>query len=929
MRKRIFHHPVGIFPAGARWYLASIAVLSLLCVAMQLSIQIHAQKKAETVIEQWGHAAGVQVESVHYHLLRNALILRRIEVSRGDDFVLMEHMLLRANPALLTSQRPQIGRVEISGLEASLSHAGISNSWQQDEALIRLWQASSSLFLRDGTVSFYPQGEASPPLIFTGVSLEQQLKERQSILTIAASLGGSPVHWQWQTNRDKSPANGKLGWRDIDAGLITESFGLRPVAGSLTGYLNWIPSTDNQTQAIEGQVAMDSGDGVSGHLLEWQGGRSGGTWQLDITGQAWPLDAWADSLPKIGGRSLQSAQLDAALFLTGQPGAWKISSSQGDLHEITYREADNNDSPAWHWSRLSYENLQLDSGKHQLHASNVLLADANITLQAEQLPSADQSGEMQRLSGWRIGIDHIRATNIALELQLEQGTIAIESLQGSGNWNRDGLLNFELASAAGGQAAASEEAPATAAWQLQGHLGQQPGLPIEAALQVSARHVPLSRLRPLLPLTGSKAKPLTIGGNAEFEIEARVSRGIWQASGHASASDIHLSHGGDLLQVGNLSMKFGPLGMALPAQKIERLDIQGWHFITVLNPLPPLSSTPVMDAEAPERQQFWWAENLSRHNWQIDSTIWLGGTISLGNEDARWAEQVDLRLNHIQAGRWADIEIEGTLGSGEFALAGDWEVLGELNRFRGRASLHNALPFFLSNWMNISGMPRPLRGRLSAELSVSDSETEHGYNASLQVRLLRGLTRLGVFPSDPLLSRIGFNTKDTLALLNRGGDIAELELKLDGDWRESPLNIERIGQIMQMALHEKVRQQEHQIYDGTPDPASQEILIETRIRLHDGHTLSLNERIRLHKILRALRLDSGRVVDLVPNWSGKKMNPQLLARIQRTQQLIERYMAYRKIPRERIFPLWPTAEHQIKGIGSINVVVRQPRSSPE
>lgn len=939
MRKRIFHHPVGIFPAGARWYLASIAVLSLLCVAMQLSIQIHAQQKAEKLIARWGKAAGVQVDYVHYHLLRNALILRQIKVVRGEDFIAMEHMLLRANPTLLTGRQPQIGRVEISGFEAALSLAGIEESWRQDEALRRLWQATRSLHLKGGNINLYPQGEAHPPLIFTDVSLDQQLQGTAGILTASARLGGAPVHWQWQTDKAEGLARGKLGWRDIDAGLLAASLGLRPVDGTVKGRLDWSPASDSRAALIEGSMELDAGHKASGHLLQWRGSKSAGLWQLDISARAWPLDGWAASLPKIGNRSLLSARLDANLLISGQPGAWKISSRQGDLHDVVYQAGENMDTPAWHWERLSYEHLRLEPARQRLQASNILMATADIAMQAQQLPSPGQIGaEEQPGREWSIDVANIRAEQLQLGLHLERGSVNMEGLQGSGSWSADGALDFELSSAADIQADQStgEEEPfAAASWQLQGQLRKQTDRSTRAALRLSARQVPLTRLRALIPLAGSKSKPLTLGGKAALELDIQVDKGVWQAHGSATAGNIHLSHGGDILEIEKLSMKLGPVGMGLPVQKLESLDIEGWHYTTALNPLPPLSATATATATAagnvkPEPTgQLWWARNLSRQNWQIGTTAWLDGSISLGREEARWAEQVNLRLDHIRTDRLADISMQGKLGGGELSLTGSWDALGKFNRFRGDASLHDAMPFFLRTWMNISGMPQPIRGRLSAKLSVADAETGDGYVASAQIRLLRGLTRLGVFPDDPLISRIGYNTKDTLMLLANARGNAELAFEIEGEWHNNPLTEQRLGQALQSALQKKIRQQEELDHTAMHEPGSGEMLAETHIRLHDSGSLSLNERIRLHKLLRILRADPDTVIDLVPNWAGQKLNPKLLARIQHSQQLVERYIAYRKIARERIFPLWPTTENQVKGIGSISVIVRRQQSLPE
>ncbi len=104
---------------------------------------------------------------------------------------------------------------------------------------------------------------------------------------------------------------------------------------------------------------------------------------------------------------------------------------------------------------------------------------------------------------------------------------------------------------------------------------------------------------------------------------------------------------------------------------------------------------------------------------------------------------------------------------------------------------------------------------------------------------------------------------------------------------------------------------------------------EARIRLHDRERLSQNERIRLFSVVRKMRQHPDTIVELRARWSGKKENTATateIQRIRRTQQLIERYMVYRKVSSRRIFPVWPTIEDQSDETGSIQVVTRTPPS---
>ena len=932
MSGRIFHHPVGSFPLGARWYLACIATLALICMAMHLSIQERAQKEAESLVRQWGAAANIEVGDVHYHLLRNALILRQIAIVRSDDYISIRHMLLRANPNLLTSQSPQIHRVEIAGLEANISYPEIDQTWQQDETLSRLWRAASSLQLGDGIVTVYPRSREYQPLVLTGLALRQRILDHQRSITAAAQLGAADLHWQWQTD-DKGgrKGNGRMGWQRLDAGLLATSLGLQPIRGELRGQVSW-GNEGPSAPGLEGSMELTTGrERPAGHL-QWQATATGDSWQVDTSATAWPLAAWSEILPQIGGRSFLAGNFSGALLWQGRMDNWQISSEKGELQDVVYGHPGDQKLPQWHWQRLAYEEILLIAAEQQLSAASLLLADGDITLQPQTRLIQKQDENPLPVPAWRLRADSIQAENLTLGLQLERGRVEAPALHGHGRWGADGLVSFELKSKAATPLAEPLAEPDTKQierelWQLQGRAQLKQDAPPRAWLNLQASHVPLPRLRPLIPFEDASDKPITMAGQlTALKLNMEATEESWKVWGDANAETIELGHAGDILNIEQMAVKFGPVGIGLPSQKIEQLDIRGWQYVTTLSPLSPSSTS---QATATAVWQPWWTTVMRRHGWSMDTALWLGGTISVGNADALWAEGVDIQLKHLQPKQWADISMRGYVGGGDFSLSGAWDVLGGTGRFKGAARLDNALPFFLSNWMNTSGMPRPLRGRLSARLTVADVKETGIYRASTQIRLRRGLTRVGVFPKDPLITRIGYSTNDSLALLADDKGNATLSFDVEGEWQEAPLTLQRLGLALQSTLQARIKEHELLEHAVMHDPGRGETLLTVQMRLHDGGSLSLNERARLHKAVRALRGNRGRVLDLLPNWAGEEMNAEVLARIADTQQLIERYMAYRGIGKERIFPLWPTEQNRVEGIGSISLIVRQPQSSPE
>jgi hypothetical protein len=911
---------------GARWYLACIAMLALLCVAAHLSVQMHAQQKAARLLLQWGKEAQVQIGDIHYHLLRNALIVKQIHIARQGGSLSIAHMLIRANPELLTSNSPQIGKIEIVGVQARLWDPEAENTWQQDEYLKRIWHASRVLSLRDGELVIFPKGETALPLEMTGLQLQQDYLNQQRNLVGSAHTREGNVHVQWQINEGDGSSSGELRWQKVEAQRLNSLLGLQPEDGLLTGHMSWSQSGSEQPgMQLEGQMQLSNADDESNdsHQLYWQGSQEAETWKIKVQAKAWPLDAWADVLPQIGGRKMLAGHLDGTLQWRGQPGRWNVNADQGVLRNVIYAQENERKPADWHINRLEYNSAQIDQSQLRFHASSILLADAKLTLQPVPSLAVEPSGQKPERD-WRIAIDDIRIQNMSLGLSLPQGNVTAAALDGKGRWKPGEALNYRLKTqTAVGQAytaQAGETVKRAEYWQLRGQIPRNQVALNDANLNIQARNVPLAKLRALVPLTGSKTSPLTLEGNTSLKLDVSVHDGAWQAAGIATAEKVVLAHAGDTWQMDHLAMTFGPVGMGLDSQSMDLLEVQGWKYIAALKPLSAYSAAVPAEAEA-TRQAAWWVRPLRRQNWHIDSVRLNNGTVSLGHSDDHWARQLDIHLDQLQMDQWSEIHMLGKVGGGDFKLDGSWDALGETNQFRGTASLQNALPFFLNNWMTASGMPRLVRGRLFAGLSVDAGDAPDSYQGSVQLKFLRGLTEMSPAPDDPMLSRIGFGTSDALARLNDGAGTAALQFEFGGNWRAQPLNLDRLGMSMQPVLQQAVMQQ---IKQDDPSLKKQEQTIETRIRLHKRGSLSPNERTRLFKTVRLLRRHPDWVVDLTPHWTGDEIEADMFKRMLYTQQLIEKYFSVRRVARQRIFPLLPTAENQADEVGSIWVSIGPP-----
>jgi len=911
---------------------------------MQLSIQAYAQQQAKELIQSWGKQARVHIGNVRYHLLRNGLILQNIRIERGDDKVTIKHILVRANPKLLTSSTPRIDSMDISDFEAEFSNAGDLHIWQQDDDLKHIWQATTSLTVHNGQIRLYPKGKGFPPLILHNLSLQQLQQASARTVTGSAKLLQGSLNWQWQMTTGTQEtathqATGTLAWQGLDAGQLMASLALKHLEGHLNGELTWNMEhgdVQQQTLNMQGKIQLHTGQGrqtLNPHSLQLTATRADDLWNMDMTSIAWPLDPWSDTLPGIAGRQLVSAQLDSTSHWQGRPGHWKINSAEGGLQDVVFARSTGQQQSGWYWSQINYAKAGIDTARNRLHLSSIDMIDSRLALQAKtamatEMADARDSSSLPALSEkdvpWNINVDHINIDNMALALETAQGKVVLETLDGKAQCPKGKPLSFKLHTINGKTSLSpDEDSPLPPQWQLRGKAEKnKQGALVSAGFKVSGRHIPIARLRPLLPVQDDISRPVKLAGEADLTANVTVQQGSWQMQGKAAIQDFGLSHGGNSWRAKELALRFGPVGMGLKTQKIHSIKSQDWQYTAALHPLPPQTpATP--DADMQNNTEtvtpFWWEAMLRSNNIEIGSLDFRDGKISVGQQQSVWVDQVNIKIDTLKEGHWSDISVRGKTGGGDFHLDGQWNALSDHPRFRGKIILAQATPFFLHNWMIASGMPRLIRGRLSARLSITDGHAPNSYQSKVNIRLLQGQTETGTFPSDPMLARTGYNTSELLQRLNQHTGAIALQYDLTGQWEEQPLNMERLGLALQETMQQTARAAT--IVDGKETTVK--TATEARIRLHDQEQLSQNERIRLFKVVRKMRRHPDMIIELRARWTGKEDNEQRNAEIQRilrTQQLIERYMVYRKISRGRIFPVWPTVEDSSDETGSIQVV---------
>jgi len=879
-------------------------MLALLSVGIHLSVQQHAQQQAETLIQQWGRDAGVEIGNVRYHMLRNGLVLQDIRVRRGADSLAIRHILVHANPRLLTGEHPRIGDVTVSGAEVTLHLTGADSVWLHEQRLLQLWQATRAFSLRGGRLNVYAQQGGIQPLAFTDLSFDLKTRNAVREFTAAAQLRGGLLQGQWSRTAGQSSA-GKASWEQLDATLLTTGLGLNAVSGQLTGALTWtsqIASADQVgSSEIEGQIQLFStARSVRSHRLQWKGSESAGQWQVDMDADAWPLSPWSGDLPRLAGRKLTAGEFDGTLHWQGKPGAWMINSERGVLYDVTYAAGQ---LQAWYWSRILYEHALFDTALHHVNIDSAELNDSRLVLDTKSLQADAGVGDH-----WQINAGQMNINNMTLAVSLPHGRLLLPELNGRSSWPANKLLAFDLITASDATQASE---PATV-WHLKGSAKRGENTAIESDFTVAGRNIALPTLRALLPFSVDAGHGTSLVGSTDLNVNVSIRQGQWQMQGKASARDIKLSHGDSIWSAADVSTDFGPVGMGLDFQRIKAIEASGWHYVTALKPLS--ATVPDGPQDSVEAKQLpWWMMALRENNCRIDGLHWQGGRLSVGREDVYWAEDINVDMQGIEPGRWAETRIQGTAGASPFSLDGEWDLFSAYGRMRGTARMDDALPFFLHDWMRASGMPQLIRGRLSAAISLASTPMPDSWLATVTISLKRGLFELQETPSDPMLARTGHKTVELLAGLQNEQMIAGLSYAAEGGW--SVLTLESLGQGLQEALRNAML--EHATRGDSRAVAIKPRHLETRVRLRDNKRLSLNERTRLGKVVLKARSNPGMMIDLRPEWAGAMLNAEELERIQQTQQAIERYLTHRNIDSGRIFPLWPTASNHADETGSI------------
>lgn len=848
---------------------------------------------------------------MRYHLLRNGLILRQINIKRESDTLNIDHMLIRAQPQQLTGESPKIGSMQITGLHAQLHRDETPTLWQQERQLLRIWQATQAMIVDGGELTVFLDG-ANPPLILSDLQLSQQTSGEMRRLTLTSRVNGAPVQARWLRSADGAgESRGSVNWRYIDLSQLTKAVNPGPISGFLSGEMEW-QSDAGESAAISllGELRVNQQhDEIALHAskLQWQGTHSDSSFKIVMQSNGWQLDAWSSHLPTIANRQLIGARLDGELIWQRDDRGSRFSSRQGSLDHLTFAPLPDENLGNWSIEKLDYHDMRLDSARQIFAARDIKLSKPVISYQ----PQLQRRADWQPLAQpWLYNIDTIEIDSLSMLLALDSGNIQLSELNGSCSISNTGVNSIKLKSANN-----LHEEPE---WQIRGEIEGQDGSFKRAQLKIKGAHIPLTQLRPLIPLKGSESTPLMLDGTASLATEATFNSGTWLFHGSASSENLLLAHAGNRWMTEKISTTFGPVGTGSDSQHIQSLVAENWHYIAPLQPLPPYLKNQ-SGVEPAAAQQAWWAENLATGKWLVDEILWRNGRISVGQADSYWVKDAEFQLTTLSPQNPSTISLQGKMGGGLLKLDGLWSPLSASERFFGTINLEDATPFFLTEWMLASGFPKPIQGRISASLSIRQGVSTAQYLGNVLLSLYRMKLEHAVTANDPMINRIGYNSIDLLHRLEDEKREIKITLPLGGEWQREAPDAENLGLQLQKQL--QALAQHPAATSAAPEQSGAKVA--TRIRLHESGNLSLNERIRLRKVLKKMHKDPALIVELIPKWSGESLDWESMQRIEYSQMLIERFLNHRSISKQRIFPAAPTDRDRAREIASIWVTLNR------
>ena len=495
---------------------------------------------------------------------------------------------------------------------------------------------------------------------------------------------------------------------------------------------------------------------------------------------------------------------------------------------------------------------------HQLHINQTQKTIQMSRLDIEDVNMSISTTKSLIQPAWQWDIASINIEGLFISLGQNDENIHFPSMHGTASVQKNKL-----------QLDISQQVDENQFWRIQSKGN--------GSLYLSASHVPLIQIRNLLP-NPIRNQSYTIDGTAWLQLHSTPSQ-QWKTSGKVYVSDMMLGSKNQSFSADKVELTIEDADIS--GIKQANLRVDRWTMQLPMTPQQAWSNTSHLEA---------WASIP----WSFQDIRFNQGKVVIGSHENTWLSQADLHIKHWQSDKPALFTLKAQLGDAPLSV--DMKLRQEEGIMQWQSihmDIQHANLFFLKDWLTLSKLPYISRGHGSLILDVKQQDGLTQGDVDLKLLRLQ------------LLSKHQPNfLENTLQLSNNEITVLAQHIKAsfqgtsDTAW----------STMASLALMQQIKAQKKTIQQVATIQRNIQLL--GSLRIQQDIRLSLNERTRLRRIIKAIKQHKHAIIELTPDIGTAELTPAFRQQIMQTQAVIKSFMGRRGIRRENIYFIIPQEKHQ-------------------